>query len=109
MRANADCIEWGGDIHVKDIKSALYAKNFVMMQGLKFVLTAVITVSAAKRQKNGSQSAKLQRLWVHHQYVWPSHVDSEKTDIDTYMTLVEDAKNICTVAADYGLCVSGMS
>ncbi|HHU84667.1 MAG TPA: TIM barrel protein [Clostridiales bacterium] len=106
VRANADCIEWGGDIHVKDIKSALYAKKLCDDAGIKICsYGSYYRVGSKKAEEWKSVCEIAKALGASSVRVWLGNADSEKTDIDTYMTLVEDAKNICTVAADYGLFV----
>ena len=42
--SGVDCIEWGGDIHIKNVDSAKYAKNYVTIITSEFLHTEAITV-----------------------------------------------------------------
>lgn len=102
----ADCIEWGADVHVKDVETAKRVK--------KLCDDAKITVSAygsyyrvgdcdeKEWQKICEIASALGTSLIR---VWLGKADSEKTDDDTYKRIVDDVKSMCAVAAPYGLTV----
>ncbi len=102
----AECIEWGGDIHVKDVETAKKVK--------KLCDEAKIHISSygSYYRVGSSDKKEWQRICeiasamdASSVRVWLGKADSEKTDTDIYKRLVEDAKDICTVASEYGLTV----
>ena len=104
--SGADCIEWGGDVHIKDVKTAEFAK--------KLCDDAGITVSSyGSYYRVGSKNADEWKNVCEIAYalgaesirVWLGIKDSEITDGETYRNLVEDGKAICSVAKEYGLTV----
>ena len=104
--SGVDCIEWGGDVHIKNVKTAESAKKLCDEAG--------ITISSygsyyrvgsrnAAEWKNiceiaCASGAKSVRVWL-------GTKDSEITDEETYRLLVEDGKAICSVAKEYNLIV----
>ncbi len=101
-----DCIEWGGDIHIKDTGSAAEAKRLCDKAGIK-----ITSYGSYYRvgSKDACQWEKICRIastmGAESVRVWLGKADSEKTDEATYRNLVEDAKAMCEVAAGYGLIV----
>ncbi|MBR4859456.1 MAG: TIM barrel protein [Clostridia bacterium] len=104
--SGADCIEWGGDVHIKDVKTAEFAK--------KLCDDAGITVSSyGSYYRVGSKNADEWKNVCEIAYalgaesirVWLGIKDSEITDGETYRNLVEDGKAICSVAKQYNLTV----
>ncbi len=104
--AGVDCIEWGGDIHVKDIETAKYAKKLCDAANIK-----ISSYGSYYRvgSKDTSEWEKICRVAsamdADSVRVWLGKADSEKTDDETYKALVEDAKSMCSLAAEYGLIV----
>ncbi len=104
--SGAECIEWGGDIHVKDIESAQKAKKLCDDAG-------IIISSYGSYYRVGSKNADEWRniceianaLGAASIRVWLGTEDSELTDENTYKILVEDGKSICSVAKEYNLTV----
>ena len=103
-KSGAQCVEWGGDIHVTDITSARKAKELCDDAGIRICSYGsyyrVGDCNMAEWEKiceiAGEMNAKSVRVWL-------GKADSEKTDDETYAKLVEDAKSMCAVAARYGL------
>ena len=104
--SGADCIEWGGDIHIKDVQTAKRAKKLCDDAG-------IIISSYGSYYRVGSKNADewkniceiANALCAESIRVWLGTKDSELTDIETYKALVEDAKSICAVAKEYDLTV----
>ncbi len=106
VRANVDCIEWGGDIHVKDITSAKQAKALCDKAGIKICSYGSYYRVGSKKAEEWSSICEIATaLGASSVRVWLGKADSEKTDADTYNALVEDAKSICETAEKYGLTV----
>ena len=104
--SGADCIEWGGDIHIKDTVSAKLAKKLCDEAGIpvsSYGSYYRVGSKNADEWKNICEIAHI--LGAKSIRVWLGTCDSEKTDEKTYITLVEDAKSICSVAEEYGLTV----
>lgn len=103
-KTGAECIEWGGDIHVTDIEAAKKAKSLCDEAGIRICsygsYSRVGSCDEAEWRKTceiaGEMNAKTVRVWL-------GKADSEKTDDETYARLVADAKSMCAVAAEYGL------
>ena len=104
--SGVDCIEWGGDIHIKDITDATKAKKLCDDAGIK-----ISSYGSYYRvgSKNASEWEGICRIantmGAETVRVWLGKADSEKTDEVTYRNLVDDAKAICSVAKEYGLIV----
>lgn len=104
--AEADCIEWGGDIHVKSVDDAKHVKELCDKAGIRINSYASYYRVGCKnadewRRICGIASA----MGARSVRVWLGKADSEKTDEVTYKNIVEDTKSICTVAAEYGLII----
>ncbi len=104
--SGADCIEWGGDVHVKDTDTAKHAKKLCDDAG-------IMISSYGSYYRVGSKNADEWKniceiafaLGAKSIRVWLGNRDSEITDEKTYKLLVEDAKVICAVAKEYNLIV----
>ena len=104
--AGADCIEWGGDVHVKDVETAKRAKLLCEKAGVEIS-------SYGSYYRVGSRNAEewkgiceiASAMGAKSIRVWLGNKDSEITDEKTYEILVEDGKSICTVAGEYNLTV----
>lgn len=102
----ADCIEWGGDVHVKDTETAKQVKMLCDEAGIEIS-------SYGSYYRVGSQKADewkniceiASAMGAKSIRVWLGDKDSEKTDEKTYAALVEDGKNICAVAKEYNLII----
>ncbi len=104
--AGIDCIEWGGDIHVKDVETAKRVKK--LCDDAKIIISSYGSYYRIGSCDNkewqriceiaSAMGAKSVRVWL-------GKADSEKTDDSTYTKLVEDAKAICNAASEYGLTV----
>ncbi len=104
--SGADCIEWGGDIHIKDTDTAKRAKKLCDDAG-------IMISSYGSYYRVGSKNADewknicdiANALGAKSIRVWLGTNDSEITDEAAYKLLVEDGKKICTVAKEYNLIV----
>ncbi|MBR3955275.1 MAG: TIM barrel protein [Clostridia bacterium] len=105
-QAKVDCIEWGGDIHVKDIESARQAKMLCEEAGIKICSYGSYYRVGSKKTNDWKSICEIAKtMGASAVRVWLGKNDSELTDADMYNSLVEDAKNICEVAVKYNLTV----
>ncbi len=100
----ADCIEWGGDIHVRNEKDARLAKELCDRYGIG------ISSYASYYRVGDKNSAEWERICkiadamdANRVRVWLGRCDSEKTDPQTYNRIAEDAKAMCAAAERYNL------
>lgn len=106
VTAGADCIEWGGDIHVKDLQSAKKTKELCDNAGIKICSYGSYYRIGSKNTDKWCEICRIaSALGAESVRVWLGSKDSEKTDAETYETIVEDAKSICSVAKEYNLTV----
>lgn len=105
-QAGVDCIEWGGDIHVKDLLSAKKAKKLCDDAGIKVCSYGSYYRVGSKNTDEWKKICEIaSAMSAESVRVWLGSKDSEKTDAKTYESLVEDAKSICSVAKKYNLLV----
>ena len=104
--SGVDCIEWGGDVHVKDVADAAKAKKLCDDAGIKISSYGSYYRVGSKNASEWEKICKIaSTMSAESVRVWLGKADSEKTDDATYRNLVEDAKAICLVAKEYGLIV----
>lgn len=103
-RAGADVIEWGGDIHVKNLSDAAQAKKLSDAYGI-----GVCSYGSYYRIGSGNTDEWKKiceiaaAMGCSSVRVWLGNKDSEKTDSAEYARLVEDARSICETAEKYAL------
>ena len=106
VRAQIDCIEWGGDIHVRSVADAKRAKELCDKANIRINSYASYYRVGCQNSDEWKRICEISSaMGAKSVRVWLGKCDSEKTDEATYQKLVEDAKNICTVAAEYSLLV----
>ena len=103
-QTGAECIEWGGDIHVTEIESAKRAKELCDNAGIRICsYGSYYRVGSCDRAEWKKICEIASAMNAETVRVWLGKADSEKTDGETYAKLVEDAKSMCTVASEYGI------
>ncbi len=104
--SGAECIEWGGDIHVKDIQTAKRAKTLCDDAGIAISSYGSYYRVGCKNAGEWKSICEIAHaMGAESIRVWLGSCDSEITDENTYKLLIEDGKAICSVAADYNLTV----
>ena len=106
VNAKIDCIEWGGDIHVRSVDDAERAKELCDNAGIQICSYGSYYRAGSDNADEwkkiceiaSAMDAKSVRIWL-------GKADSEKTDDSTYKNILKDIKNICAVAKEYGLIV----
>lgn len=105
-RAGIDCIEWGGDIHVKSVADAKRARELCDRAGIRINSYASYYRVGCKNAEEWKKICEIaSTMDARSVRVWLGRADSEKTDEATYKQIVEDTKSICAVAKEYGLIV----
>ena len=102
----AHILEWGGDIHVKNVSGAQDAKRLCDAAGIGISSYGSYYRVGSKKAdawKNICEIAAAMDCGSVR--VWLGVKDSQKTDETAYQTLVSDAQSCCDTAAEYGLAV----
>jgi sugar phosphate isomerase/epimerase len=107
IKAKVDCVEWGGDIHVKDIAKAMEVKEKCDKVNLPIS-------SYGSYYRVGSNDAEYwlniceiaSKLGAKSIRVWLGIKGSEKTSNEEFENLVADGIRMADVAKSYGLIVS---
>lgn len=104
--SGAECIEWGGDIHIKDVPTAKRAKKLCDGAGIEISSYGSYYRVGSKNADEWKNICEIaSAMGAKSIRVWLGNRDSEVTDENTYKLLVEDGKAICSVAKEYGLIV----
>ncbi|MCQ2462429.1 MAG: sugar phosphate isomerase/epimerase [Clostridia bacterium] len=104
--AGADCIEWGGDIHVKSLADARRVRALCDDAGIN-----ISSYGSYYRVGSGSECEWRKiceiaaAMGCGSVRVWLGDKDSEKTSAAEYEMLTADAKKICDEAKKYSLTV----
>ena len=103
----AECIEWGGDIHVKDINSAKKAKELCDKANIRTsAYGSYYRVGTDNREQWNEICEIADILDARSVRVWLGNSDNEKTDAGAYKKIVDDARYMCSVAEKYGLIIA---
>ncbi|MBR5233203.1 MAG: TIM barrel protein [Clostridia bacterium] len=106
VSCDAECIEWGGDIHVTDFKTAKKVKKLCDEAKIRICsYGSYYRVGSCDKDEWRRICGIASELGASSIRVWLGKNDSEKTDESKYKKLVDDAKSICNVASRYGLIV----
>ncbi len=104
--AGVDYIEWGGDIHVKTVEDALRVKALCDNAGIKISSYGSYFNSADYSEEKWILVCEISKaMGASSVRIWLGKKDSEKTDSSEYLTLLENTKKMCDIAAGYGLVV----
>lgn len=104
--AGADCIEWGGDVHVRNLEDAKNAKKYSDAYGIEISSYGTYYRVGSKDKENWKYLCETAALMdCKSVRVWLGRKDSEKTSESEYLALVEDAKSMCEAAKNYGMIV----
>lgn len=105
-RSGAECIEWGGDIHIKDVQTAKRAKMLCDDAGIIITSYGSYYRVGSKKSDEWKNICEIaSALGAESVRVWLGSCDSEITDEKAYRNLVEDARSICSAAKEYNLTV----
>lgn len=104
---NVPYIEWGADVHVKDVKEAESAKKICDDSGIKISsYGSYYRVGSCKKNEWKNICEIAHRMSAESVRVWLGTSDSEKTSKEEYEKLLRDARDMCDVASGYNLIIS---
>lgn len=104
--SGAECIEWSGDVHVKNPDDAKTAKAMCDEAGIEICsYGSYYRVGSKNVSEWQSVCETASALGAASIRVWLGKADSQKTNTEAYANLLEDTKAICAVAEKYGLIV----
>lgn len=102
----AECIEWGADVHVKDVETAKHAKKLCDAAGIDICSYGSYYRVGSNNMTEWERVCKIaSAMGAGIVRVWLGSADSEKTDKATYSALVSEVKAMCGIAAEYGVTV----
>lgn len=105
-KAHADCIEWGGDIHVRNTADALRARELCDRKNLLInSYGSYYTVGSFEEAHWTNVCKTAEALGAKSVRVWLGKKSSRRTDSEEYEKLLSDAGRICDEAAGYGIAV----
>ncbi len=103
-RAGAECIEWGGDIHVTDTETANHAKTLCEAAGINTLIYGSYYRVGDNDRAEWKRICEISSsLGAESVRVWLGRTDSELTDEKTYAGLLADISHICRIADEYGI------
>lgn len=104
--AQADCIEWGGDIHITNVDEARSACKICRERGLTVnSYGSYYTVGSSNREEWEKICRIAEALGASSVRVWLGKKGSKKTTEAEYKAMLADAEYICGIAASYGITV----
>ncbi|MBR3868901.1 MAG: sugar phosphate isomerase/epimerase [Clostridia bacterium] len=99
-------IEWGGDVHVKTVEDAQRVKSLCDKENIKISSYGSYFNSADYDEEKWCDICEIAKeMGASSVRIWLGKKDSEKTDSSEYLTLLENTKKMCDIAASYGLLV----
>ena len=106
VSAGVDCIEWGSDVHVKDIETAKYVRKICDDAGIETSSYGTFYRIGSNDTEEWKKICEIASvLGASSVRVWLGKKGSKKTDDATYENLVADTVSMCDVAKEYGLIV----
>lgn len=104
---NIDYIEWGADVHVKDLNKAAHAKKLCDRAGIKICsLGSYYRVGSNNTEKWIEICKIAKELSAKYIRVWLGDKNSGDVTPAEYSDLLSDAKKVCDIAAEFNLSVS---
>ena len=105
-KAGIGYIEWGGDIHVKSVEDACKVKSLCDNEGIKISSYGSYFNSAEYDEAQWKEICEIASVMGATSIrIWLGKKDSEETDDSEYVTLLDNTKKMCDIAAEYSLLV----
>ena len=105
-QAGIDYIEWGGDIHVKSVEDACKVKSLCDNAGIKISSYGSYFNSMDYDEAQWTEICEIaSKMGASSVRIWLGKKDSEETSDSEYLTLLENTKKMCDIAAEYSLLV----
>ena len=106
VKAGVDCIEWGADVHVKNIDDAVTARNLCDEKGIKISsYGSYYRAGCGDSEKWAEICSIADVLGAKSIRVWLGSEDSENYTAEEYNDLLADLRSMCDAAAEYGILV----
>lgn len=107
VNVKADVIEWGGDVHIKNNKDALIAKELCSDSGIAISSFGSYYKVGSEDSDDWKRICEISStLGADSVRVWLGKKNSEITDSDYYKRILYDLQKICDTAKQYSLIVS---
>ena len=107
VKAGAECIEWGGDIHVKDVETAKEVKIKCDKVNLTISSYGGYYRVGSNLVENWRKNCEIATaLGAKTIRVWLGIKGSNKTTDNEFLNLVSDGKQMAQVASKYGLIIA---
>lgn len=105
VKANAEIIEWGSDVHVRTHEEAEKAKKLCDKNGIKINSygTYYRIGSFGEEWKNLCENASI--MGAKYMRTWLGTKGSDETGEEEYQLLLEDARRTADIAKEYGITV----
>ncbi len=105
--AGAEAIEWGSDIHIKSISDAALAAELCAQNGIKINSYGTYYRVGCCDNENWREICRISAcLGAHSIRTWLGEKGSIDTDNEQYSRILDDARFMADVAAEYCLIVS---
>ena len=105
-KTGTEFIEWGGDVHVKTLEEAAEVKKLCDENAIKICsYGSYYRVGLCDNEKWEEICLIASTMGASSVRVWLGDKDSEKTSQTEYTVLLEDLKNMCSVAEKYNLII----
>lgn len=105
--AGVSYVEWGGDVHVVTLEDAQNAKKLCDASGIKISSYGSYFNCIDYDEKSWRQVCAIAKeMDARSVRVWLGRKDSEKTNADEYVKLLENTKKMCDIAAEYDVSVA---
>lgn len=106
-KAGTDLIEWGGDVHVKTLSDAREAYKICSANGVRIgSYGSYYRVGSFERKKRREACEIAAEMRAGTLRVWLGGAGSRKTSGEERKRLLDDARELCSVAGEYGLIVA---
>lgn len=103
-KAQVDCIEWGADVHVKNLSDAVRVKALCDSAGIDICsYGSYYRVGSCNEAEWKNICEIASAMGCGSVRVWLGNKDSEKTSDSEYENIVKDAIKICDIAKEYSL------
>ncbi|MBR2868782.1 MAG: sugar phosphate isomerase/epimerase [Clostridia bacterium] len=101
-----DFIEWGGDVHVRNIEDARHVKDLCDKANIKISSYGSYYNTAAPDLSKWEEICKISNeMGASSVRIWLGKKNSENFDSDEYIRTVEHLRKLCDTAAEYDLMI----
>lgn len=107
VKSGAKCLEWGGDVHVKNLNDAVEARELCVKAGIAICSYGSYYMIGSHDTEKWKQICTVAvALGAKTVRVWLGDKSSRDTTQDEYENLLSDARIVCDIASAFNLLVS---